>query len=126
MPKSNRDMRATQRSLYRVRRELVESKHHSASLKKMVFKAKDTFHRKIKCIIHHKIKCITTENNILRQSLRNFNKMCTDQLGCIRRQKIEITLLEKCAKELTTLKDGLQHIRNNKLRNPYLNRKVKI
>ena len=58
--------------------------------------------------------------------VRNFNNMCTDQLKCIRRQKIEITLLGKCAKEVTTLKDDLQRIRNNQLRNPYLNRKVKI
>mgnify|MGYP004275009615 CR=1 FL=1 len=58
MPKSSRDTRATQRSLYRVRSELAESKRHSASFAKMVLEDKDTF--------HHKIKCITTENNSLR------------------------------------------------------------
>jgi len=116
MVKSNtpsRDMRALQRDLRKTKQELALTKRNTDTFKKIVFAARDMAIVKLLHQSNQK-KTLKRENQILLQSLKNFNKACNKQQRHLLIQQKKIESFKRIAKKLYYKKKAI----NN--RNPQL------
>tara|TARA_B100000795_G_scaffold123832_1_gene92312 strand:- start:490 stop:834 length:345 start_codon:yes stop_codon:yes gene_type:complete len=105
-------MRALQRELLKTRSELVQTKQKATVFNKMVHRAHDKAIVTFLNIIKQK-KTLEQENQILLQSLKNFNAVCNKQKMTIRKRVSTIKTLQKASKELhMTGLESIQHRRN--------------
>jgi deoxyribodipyrimidine photolyase len=120
MVKSNtpsRDMRALQRDLRKTKQELALTKRNTDTFKKIVFAARDMAIVKLLHQSNQK-KTLKRENQILLQSLKNFNKACNKQQRHLLIQQKKIESFKRIAKKLYFQKKGLVETINK--RNPQL------
>jgi len=139
----SRDMRALQRDLRKTKQELTLTKRNIDTFKKTVFAARDMAIVKLLRQSNQK-KTLKRENQILLQSLKNFNKACNgqkkhiyaqnykchEQNKLIHQQNLQIKALNRTAslfdKELYLLKKGLRGIRTVQKKNPNLIRTASV
>ena len=106
---TSRDTRTMKRDTLRLRNELSETKRKAETFRKMVFQARGVY--------MNRLHCVQTENKILIQSLKKFNKICNQQKQALQQEKRESAKLLKTARELQLLKHALKSIRTvSKLR----------
>lgn len=141
MVKSNpRNMRSLQRDLRKTKQELVLTKRNAENFKKTAFAARDMAIVKLLRQSNQK-KSLKRENQILLQSLKNFNKACNgqkkhiyaqnykchEQNKLIRQQNLQIKALNHTAslfdKELYFLKRAIRTVQK---KNPNLIRTASV
>jgi len=118
MVKSNpRNMRSLQRDLRKTKQELVLTKRNAENFKKTAFAARDMAIVNLLRQSNQK-KSLKRENQILLQSLKNFNATCNKQQRHLLIQQKKIESFKRIAKKLYLQKKGLVETINK--RNPQL------